>query len=42
MQTMSRRIVSRNVHTENQSSFQIMQIYVNFMQMFIYLIINNI
>ena len=29
--TKSRRIISRNFHTENQSGFQIMQIYVNFM-----------
>ena len=35
------RIVSRNFYTENQSSFQIMQIYVNFMHMFIFLIIFN-
>ena len=39
--TMSRRIVSQNFYTENQSGFQIMQIYVNFMHMFIFLIIFN-
>ena len=38
---MSRQIVSRIFHTENQSGFQIMQIYVNFMHMFMFLIIFN-
>ena len=33
---MSRRIVSQNFHTENQSGFQIMQIYVKFMLKFPY------
>ena len=37
--TMSRRRVSRNFHTETQSDFQIMQIYVNYMHIFIFLII---
>ena len=32
----TRRIVSRNFHTENQSGFQIMQIYVNFMHVYIF------
>ena len=36
---MSRRIFSRNFHSEIQSGFQIMQIYVNFMHMIIFFII---
>ena len=32
---MTRRIVSRNFHTENQSGIQIMEMYVDIMHMFI-------